>query len=100
MGVPVERLPGVSIRGRWGRLLSEDDAAEYLGISRTTLRDQDIVAKRLGRRVLYDIRDLDRFVDRMATASGAPEPMEGPDPAAAADEEARFFERRRKRGKN
>jgi hypothetical protein len=97
---PVERLPGASIRGRWGRLLSDADAAEYLGISRTTLRDLDVVAKRLGKRRLYDIRDLDRFVDRMnAAAEGAPV-LEAADPAAAADEEARFFERRRRRGKN
>ncbi len=100
MGVPVENLPGVSIRGRWGRLLSDADAAEYLGISRTTLRELDLAHKRLGRRVLYDIRDLDRFVDRMAAADEiGPAPV-AVDPAAAADEEARFFERRRKRGKN
>ncbi len=84
-------------RVRWGRLLSEEDAAEYLGISRTTLRDLGIEAKPIGRRRLYDIRSLDRFADNLG-GTAAPT-GEGPKPEDVAAEEQRFFESRRKRGR-
>ncbi|UAK23633.1 helix-turn-helix domain-containing protein [Sphingomonas nostoxanthinifaciens] len=90
-----------SPRVRWGRLLSADDAAEYLGISRTTLATLTIPSKGIGRRVLYDIRDLDRFVDRMGEQAEAAVPAEPTDAAAIAAEEQAFFERRKKRsGRN
>jgi excisionase family DNA binding protein len=54
----------------WPRRLSEDEAAAYLGISKTTLRDgyQAKPARypkpeRDGRRILWDKAMLDRFVD-------------------------------------
>lgn len=77
----------------WGRLLSIEDAAAYLSISPNTVRNLDIAPRSIGRRKLYDIHDLDRYVDRM---TDAPVLDEKPDPAAAADEERRFFEKRAK----
>lgn len=56
------------------RLLKIEDAAQYLGISPKTLRNrlgpraQDpfpVRPKRIGRRVLFDIRDLDVYVDSL-----------------------------------
>jgi hypothetical protein len=79
---------------RWGRLLSVEDAAAYLSISPNTIRGLDISTRAIGRRVLYDIHDLDRFVDRM---TDKPVVDDVPDLAAAADEERRFFEKRAKR---
>ncbi len=86
----------VIVRTRWPRLLAEPDAAEYLSIGATTLRTLGIKARRVGSRVLYDIRDLDRWADRMEDQ-----------PVADADhlkesisEEERFFERRQARGRN
>ncbi|WP_174298154.1 hypothetical protein [Sphingomonas bacterium] len=78
-------------RARWSRLLSEDDAAAYLSLGSTMFRGLGIKAKRIGRRVLWDIRDLDAWVDRMDD-----QPIEETDRAReSADEEARFFARRR-----
>jgi len=81
-------------RVRWGRLLSEADAAEYLGIGASYLRTLALKSRRLGRRVLYDIKDLDRWVDRMEDA-----PVENDPASAAAAEEAAFFQRRQARGR-
>ena len=62
------------IIARWPRLLCVEDAAEYLNISPKTIRNGlvksapvpfPIKPKRFGKRVLFDIRDLDRFVDEM-----------------------------------
>lgn len=59
---------------RWPRLLCVEDAAEYLNISPKTIRNAlsksasspfPVRPKRFGKRVLFDIRDLDRFVDKM-----------------------------------
>ena len=56
------------------RLLSVDDAAVYLGISPRTLYNGvapksktpfPIKPKRWGKRVLFDIRDLDSFADSL-----------------------------------
>jgi hypothetical protein len=56
------------------RLLSIEGTADYLGISPKTIRNRlgpkaknpfPIKHKRIGRRVLFDIRDLERFVDEM-----------------------------------
>jgi hypothetical protein len=59
---------------RWPRLLDIDTAAEYLSIAPRTLRNRlgrkvedpfPVKPKRFGRKVLFDIRDLDRYVDSM-----------------------------------
>lgn len=51
------------------RLLSEAEAARYLGISRWTLRDLihrgDLPCVRIGRRVLLDREDLDAYLVRV-----------------------------------
>lgn len=66
------RMPG------WPRLMDVDLAAAYLGIGASTLRDKGPGAKHLGRRVLYDRRDLDRWADALGG-----QPL---DPQARADE--------------
>jgi len=57
---------------RWPRLLCVEDAAEYLNISPKTIRNGltknapspfPVQPKRFGKRVLFDIRDLDNYVD-------------------------------------
>lgn len=50
---------------RWPRLLSVDDAAAYLSISRGTLRKL-IAPVPLGSRVLWDRHILDQFADRLS----------------------------------
>jgi hypothetical protein len=40
-------------------------AAHYLGLSASKLRTLDLPCKREGGNVLYDIRDLDAFADRL-----------------------------------
>lgn len=47
------------------RLMGEAEAARYLSIGTTTLRKHGPQAKRLGRRILYDVRDLDRWADAL-----------------------------------
>lgn len=76
---------------RWPRLLSEPAAAEYLSLSTTTLRTLGLKVRRIGRRVLYDIKDLDLYVDRMDDQPPTA------DVRAVADEEARFFANRARR---
>jgi excisionase family DNA binding protein len=60
------------IIARWPRLLCVEDAAEYLNISPKTIRNGlaknapspfPVMPKRFGKRVLFDIQDLDRYVD-------------------------------------
>ena len=78
----------------WPRLMGEDMAADYLSIGRTTLRDKGPEPKHVGRRALWDIRDLDRWADRLDD-----QPLdEGEQHAEAAEVERRFLERRRGRG--
>jgi hypothetical protein len=74
--------------------MSEDMAAGYLSIGRTMLRESGPQPKRLGRRVLYDRTDLDRWVDSL---DGQPLD-ERQEQDEAADEERRFLEKRRARG--
>jgi hypothetical protein len=50
----------------WPRLMGVELAAEYLSISASTLRERGPPAKHLGRRALWDIRDLDRWADALA----------------------------------
>lgn len=76
---------------RWPRLLSEPAAAEYLSLSPTTLRTLGVKVRRVGRRVLYDIKDLDLYVDRMDDQPPVA------DERSTADEEARFFAARKRR---
>jgi excisionase family DNA binding protein len=47
-------------------LLSARDAAAFLGVSLTSFRDHvggELLAVRIGRRVLYDRRDLQRWIE-------------------------------------
>ena len=61
------------ITARWPRLLDVNDTAEYLNISPKTIRNRlsnkenpfPVCPKRFGKRVLFDIKDLDRYVDEM-----------------------------------
>ena len=50
------------------RLLSQADAATYLGISYWTLRDlvfrRELPFVKIGRRILVDRQDLDAYLDR------------------------------------
>jgi len=58
------------------RLLGIDDTALYLGIAPKTLRNRlgpraehpfPVKPKRIGKRVLFDIKDLDAYVDSLVT---------------------------------
>jgi hypothetical protein len=80
----------------WPRLMSEPLAAAYLSISPSTLREHGPAPKRRGRRVLYDLRDLDRWAD----ALGEQPLTDGQREAEAAEVERRFLEKRRSRGEN
>lgn len=52
---------------RWGRLLGVEDAAAYLGVSEGTFRSYVTVRPvHLGKRVLYDRLQLDRFADSLS----------------------------------
>lgn len=73
----------------WPRLMSLPLASAYFGVCAARFRALEIRPVRIGRRVLWDRHDLDRFADGM---SG--QPVKGADPAAAAKAmERRFFER-------
>ena len=67
----IARRRGVSPANVWPRLLSREDAAAYLGVSASTLDKavaEGLVAPpgRMFGRVLFDIRKLDEFADRLA----------------------------------
>ena len=53
------------------RLVSQQEAATYLGISYWTLRDlvfrRDLPSLRIGRRLLLDLRDLEAFIANAKT---------------------------------
>lgn len=55
------------VRREQARLYSLQDAATYLGISYWTVRDlinrQEMPAVRIGRRVMVDVTDLNRFIE-------------------------------------
>ena len=57
------------------RLLSQHEAARYLGISYWTVRDlvfrREIPFIRIGRRILVDHLDLDAYLDRSKIHTGA-----------------------------
>jgi hypothetical protein len=71
--------------------MSGELAARYVGLSETTLRKDGPKPKRYGRRVLYDIHDLDRWADRLDDQPLADNDAE----KEAAEVERRFLERRR-----
>lgn len=46
-------------------LLTESGAAAYLGISPSKLRELGLPRRKLGRRRLYDRRDLENYIDNL-----------------------------------
>ncbi len=60
--------------GRERRLLSQQDAACYLGISYWTIRDlvfrRELPFVKIGRRILVDRVDLDAYLDRSKIRQG------------------------------
>lgn len=78
----------------WPRLMGVDLAAGYFGVSANTFKALNIQPRTIGRRVLWDRLDLDRYADRLGD-----QPLATADRVAeAAEVERRFLERRR--GKN
>lgn len=65
-------MPDRIIPPRWPRLLSESDAASYVGVSLNTFRAERVAGiwpspvDRNSRRVTYDRAALDRAVDRLS----------------------------------
>lgn len=57
------------------RLLDRDTAARYCAVSRDTLdrlrADGELPTVKLGRRVLFDVADLDDLIDRRKTTRAA-----------------------------
>jgi len=51
------------------RLMPAPQAAHYLGVSASTLRQLAIPRRRIGAKVLYDRRDLDAYADILPTDS-------------------------------
>lgn len=87
-------VPHRTIVAAWPRLLSIDLAAQYLSLSASTIRAEGPEPKRHDRRVLYDIRDLDRWADRL---DGQPLDERQEEDEAAAFEK-RWMDKRRARG--
>lgn len=81
----------------WPRLMAEPLAAAYVSVSVTTLRDHGPEPKRLGRRVLYDRRDLDRWADALGDAEQPPQPLDQPEREAEGDDIHRRIEERLRR---
>jgi excisionase family DNA binding protein len=56
------------------RLLSQEAAARYLGVSKWTLRDLlfrgDIPYVKIGRRLLIDVQDLDAYITQSKIQHG------------------------------
>lgn len=85
--------PARALLPDWPRLMSEGQAAAYLSLSVTTLREHGPSVKRQGRRVLYDRRDLDRWADRLGD-----QPLDDREQEEeAAEEERKFFAERKAR---
>ncbi|WP_313332144.1 hypothetical protein [Sphingobium yanoikuyae] len=75
----------------WPRLMDAELASAYFGVSAGTFRALGIQSRNIGRRVVWDRVDLDRFADRLSE-----QPLTETDRAAEASEvERRFLERRR-----
>jgi hypothetical protein len=73
--------------------MSESLAAAYLSIGKPTLREHGPEPVRVGRRVLYDRKALDRWADNLG---GQPLTIEE-EAAETREAERRFLERRRQR---
>ena len=63
--LPAPESPDRAALPAWPRLMRVELAAAYLGVGTTSLREHGPRPKRLGARVLYDIRDLDRWADAL-----------------------------------
>jgi hypothetical protein len=73
--------------------MNEADAAAYLSIGTTKLRESGPAPKRWDGRTLWDRRDLDRFADALAG-----QPLDDADTAGQSkDVERNFLDRRSKR---
>lgn len=59
------------------RLLPAAMAAPYIGVSETTLRNLKIPRKKLGGKRLYEIADLDAFVNSLPYEDGY-QPLQSP----------------------
>jgi hypothetical protein len=86
-------MAGLADAPHWPRLLSVEGAARYMSISPNTFRALGIQSRQIGRRVLYDIKDINRYVDMMSDAPTPPEEVS----AAGAEQERRFLEKWAKR---
>lgn len=75
----------------WPRLMGAEMACQYLGVSAGTFRSLNIRCGNIGRRVVWDRVDLDRYADRISE-----QPMTETERAAETSEvERKFLERRR-----
>lgn len=83
-------IPDRPLLPDWPRLMGEEMAARYLSLGTTTLRANGPTPRRMGRRVLYDRLDLDRWADRLG---GQPLTV-AEQQTEAADVERRFLEKR------
>lgn len=85
----VERHGGRVRLPNWPRLMGVSLAAAYFGICPARFRTIGIRPLRIGRRVLWDRNDLDRFIDGMTGHPVTPRSAG----ASAKAMERRFFER-------
>lgn len=60
----------------WPRLMKEEMAAAYIGLSPSTLRVRGPAPKHVGRAAMWDIRDLDRWADAISGQPLDPEQRE------------------------
>lgn len=82
---------GTRFLPHWPRLMGVDLAARYLGVSPTTFKGLNIKSRPIGRRVLWDRLDLDRYADQLGD-----QPLSVQEATAeAAEIERRFLEKRR-----
>ena len=76
----VHRKPALADMPQWPRLLSEEQAAAYVGLSlnafRARIGNPWPAAIRIGRRKLYDRNALDRTVDGLAPRESESSPKE------------------------
>lgn len=78
-----------SVLPEWPRLMSEDLAAAYLSIGKTMLREQGPEPQRIGHRVVWDRKALDRWADVL---SGQPLTAEEAE-AEQSEVERRFLDK-------
>ncbi len=70
MAVNAERLPD------WPRLLNKELAAAYIGVSTAKLAALPISPVRIGSRVVYDRRSLDRWADNLGGPAAPDDPID------------------------